>query len=810
MESYNASSIKTMEGLDHVRAKPGMWGFIPDTTHGNLMQIKETLDNSVDECLDPLKQYVIEITFFVKGADYQVAVRDFGRGIPLEKLKDIFTTLFTSGKYEDGVYEASVGTNGVGSKVTAALSKRFVALTKRADGFGFIEVKQGKTSDLCFVKKPKDRAAATNGTIVYFEPDPSVLKATGEFISSGGIEEHIGLDKFIDTFSKNITIIVRKESKLIPESFWKKDRQEIWEFLSDKHGELVYETDPNRTPMQYVQEMFGLSDKITWELGKLSKVQREQSSEDRLGFNIELFMDAKSMSKHGLLAAINRTPIDKPDSSHLKVLSTMLKQYLVSFIEDKDIALFFENHYDLPISGSVLVDWRRAAFVGQDKRQFKDTDFEIAFRGALRKQLNTRPPELWETAFELMAEDIAEKFNKYFNKSLKLGKSLKDIKLNHPGSYASCKSKDSSIIELFITEGDSAGGRVQEVRDEFFQAIYKMRGKPFNAVKGPADKLNANLIYQDIVALLGVSPKDTNLDKMRFSRIIITTDADYDGKHITALVIGMIMQINPRIISEGKVYIANPPLYGIATKNKTIFLRDQAAMDEIRIDTLYRELFDIELEYGKVCESLTHDQFIALCRRVVLIGRIANNLSKTLNVSPRTLERLLHVVDLIDGDDAKLPKICEILSVDNAIYQRNTNSLILVVEQIEEVIPLDNLVKELKAYLLPLYAQMHWDKINLYCTTRHSEKYLHEPTTPIKLYEDFSTLDGLFTLSRYKGLGEMPADDLFFTCVDPKTRCFTRVTSIGSVDRIYDMLGVNTDARKRLIENDYISHDSLE
>jgi len=318
------------------------------------------------------------------------------------------------------------------------------------------------------------------------------------------------------------------------------------------------------------------------------------------------------------------------------------------------------------------------------------------------------------------------------------------------------------------------------------------------------------LIYQDIVALLGVSPKDTNLDKMRFSRIIITTDADYDGKHITALVIGMIMQINPRIISEGKVYIANPPLYGIATKNKTIFLRDQAAMDEIRIDTLYRELFDIELEYGKVCESLTHDQFIALCRRVVLIGRIANNLSKTLNVSPRTLERLLHVVDLIDGDDAKLPKICEILSVDNAIYQRNTNSLILVVEQIEEVIPLDNLVKELKAYLLPLYAQMHWDKINLYCTTRHSEKYLHEPTTPIKLYEDFSTLDGLFTLSRYKGLGEMPADDLFFTCVDPKTRCFTRVTSIGSVDRIYDMLGVNTDARKRLIENDYISHDSLE
>jgi len=803
---YNASAIRTMEGIEHVRARPGMYGFVPDEIQGNVMQLKETLDNSVDEALDRDHKYLIEVTFFVQGNRYQAVTRDYGRGVPLEKLEPAFSKLFTSGKYEDGSYEISVGTNGVGSKVTAALSNRFVAMTKRPDGFGYFEMKKGKKADLYIRKKRVDTSNQTNGTIVFLEPDPTVLLMTPHFLEQGGIEQHIKLIKFVDTFSKNITIVVRKHQGLIPESFWKQDKHEIWKQLATPQGEVIYQSDPNRTVQQYVQEVFGLNKTVTWTMGPLEKLQRSESKEDRLSYSIEFFMDEKSTSKHGLLAAINRTPIDKPDSSHMKTVMMMLKQNLSPFIEDKDMLLFFENHYELPISGAIIVGWRRASFIGQDKRQFKDTEFEVAFRSSLRRQLAKQPEAIWETMFEQFADDLVEKYNKYANRNLKVGHGLKGIgfTLNNVTAYASCESTDRTITELFIAEGDSAGGRIKAVRDENFQAIFKLKGKPFNAIKGSREKLFENLIYQDLVRLIGVGPKDKTLDNMNFSKLIIATDADHDGAHIAALVVGMIYRINPLILEQGRVYIANPPLYGIVTRDRKVFLRDQAAMDEARIDNIYRELFEIELAVGDKSAPLHGDAFKAFCQRVIRIGNVLNSVSKTTNVEPLMLEQLLHVVQYLDRPDKHIKEICDTLHMDNAVHQKSTNNLVLVADDIEMSIPLEHLTRELRAWVLPEYEAIHWRSIELFVTTKHSELYINSPTTPMKLFRDFSTVDSLFRAERYKGLGEMDRPSLEYTCVNPATRCFTRLLGIGSVEKIYDMLGVDSGARKKLVNSKYV------
>jgi DNA gyrase subunit B len=804
--TYGANSIKTMKALEHMRHRAGSYGFDLNTIQGNFMQVKETLDNAVDEALDKKKHYNIELVFFVKGNDYQFTVRDYGRGIPIEKLEPVFTVAFTSGKYEDGSYEASVGTNGVGSKVTAALSKRFVALTKRQDGFGIIEVGDLQVRRLEQRKRRFDNNAKTDGTIVFVEPEGSVLRLTDSFLKDG-MEDVLNLCRFISAFFKNITITVRKQEGLLNNAFWKQSAEDIWKRLSVPEGEIIFQSDESITPRSYVQHMFELNKNVIWDLGPLSKEQRSDGEDDRLGFDIDLFLDEQTVKgKRGMLAAVNRTPITRTDASHLVVVQRVLKQFLTPLIENKDLERFFDTNYEIPLSGSIMVFWRRATFVGQDKRHFRDVDFESQFRMTLRRMLLKRPDSVWECLYDLIVDDLVEKYNRYTNKALKVGKGLKGIglSLNNFKAYSACNSTDNTITELYIAEGDSAGGRIKDARDEHYQAVFKLRGKPINASKKSDDKVLGNLIYQDLTTLLNVKPNTKDLSSMNFSKIIIATDADSDGAHITGLLIDIIRRINPEILAQGRLYYSNPPLYAITTKSARIFLRDQAALDDAKIETLYHELLEIELEVGSARTVLTGEAFHAFCKRVVRLGNIVNSCATTLSIEPLILEQLLHVVDFLSPKTMNTKEIKKRLNLDNAIYHPASNNLVLVADPMEIIIPLERLEQEIRQFILPEYELIHWDRVNFYVTTKHTDLYNRTPTTPVKLFRDFTKMDELYTIRRYKGLGEMSVNDLAYVCMDPATRCFTRITSVGNLKAIYDMLGVKTEARKRLVMSDYL------
>ena len=482
-----------------------MYGFKTSSVDGNLIQVKEIVDNSIDEARDQSRMYDIYVTYFVAKdkSTYQVLIQDFGLGIPKEKLLDCFTKEFTSGKYEEahGYQSSSIGTNGIGSKVVAALSDQFYAFTKRMDGFAFLHVEKGEVKDSQVMKKSIDKNRETVGTTVLFQPDASILVATKAFfgkdefgVDATGYNANLNQLEFYMLFKKNIRIHVRVVDGLIQKSVLKQEPAELWKYLttptnfthlSEAHFEPL-------SPRQYVIDKFDLKE-IIWEPGvEIKKEHDINNPDDRLGFDIDVFIDPKTLKgEGGLIGAVNATPISDTNSTHFTMLQSTMKLYLSDFILDKDKRLFFETKYQIPLSGCVSVTWKGAGFDGQDKSKFTDVKFGEFYRVFLRRILNKVPESVWERLVELVTENFEMAYAKYSKSQYKMNKSLNGIGylLNRTGSYFPCRSRDSSEIELFITEGDSAAGRVKTVRDERIQALFKLSGKPINAVRADAKKL---------------------------------------------------------------------------------------------------------------------------------------------------------------------------------------------------------------------------------------------------------------------------------------------------------------------------------
>lgn len=813
MSDYNSSSIVTMEGLSHLRRKSSMYTGGSGSVYGNYICCKEIIDNAIDESrVDVNKHYDIDIVFFMNSKQdyYQFLVIDRGRGIPVDKIVDSFGKMFTSGKYEGSSYTAALGVWGIGAKLTAALANTFMAFSKRNDGFGYSMFEQGANKASKILHKAIDKDQSTAGTMVFAEPDESILIATKEFIKhEDGFAKLIDLMEFYSVFNTNTTIKCHVVNGLINVDELKQmDPVKLWKHFQDiardqsHHKSFV--SDHLMSPRRYIQKKFGLKKHI-WELTDIKK--SIGGDLDPIGYDIDLFVDEVSAKgRNGYVAAVNMTPISTPSSTHIDMLQNVIKSQLVDYIDDDETRQYFETKYQIPVSGHILVFWKNVEYGGQDKSKFEDRRFGDLYRSALRKQFSKIPDSKWEVLYETIKEHLEQEYARYTKSAYKISKNLKGVgyTLNHIGSFYNCSSTDRSVTELFITEGDSAGGRVKAVRDDKTQAILKLRGKPFNAIRGDNKKLNANLIYQDMVRLIGVSPSDKDLSNMNFNKIVIMTDADADGCHIVALLVGTFYRINPLILEQGRVVITNPPLYSTLMKNQAIYLRDQDALEQSRVNCVYRTLLDIYIETNKDEYTLDDDQFMSFCYLVKKIGRVVTQVANVLNVEPMILEQLLHCVDYITSGSPDTVKIKNILGIDDVVYNRESDSIILIDSGLEIPVPLHRLQAEIRAFVLPEYKIGLWDKFNMFVTTKCSDLYVHAPVTYMMLYSIFETLDTCYSIRRFKGLGEMSEAAIYYTCVDPQTRCFSVVNGIGDVKKIYDMLGVDSTARKKLMDGGYI------
>lgn len=828
--NYNDSTIVSMEFTQHIRSKPGMYSFQLNNIQGLTQQLKEVVDNSVDEALDPKKVYPINITFFVAKdkSTYQCIIQDHGRGIPVNTLGRCFTHYATSGKYEGQYGGTSSGTFGIGSKGSAALSKIFIAFTKRDDGFGYLRLEKGVTKQFTPTSKRVDKNADTIGTTVFLQPDDTLFTRINEMfkdkITGGdttGIQRYLESLELYSIFKPNVDITVRVVDGLLKLKDLDRDPVDLWKFMIDFEkfgGNVVFRSNRGETPRSYVQRKFSIGE-LVWELGELHKVST--GNDDPLSYDIDVFTDDKTIrgSGGGIVAAVNATPIVHPESSHIYILQQVIKDHLIDAIEDAEKKAYFENKYKLPLSGYISVGWLGAEFIGQDKSRFENRQFEVCYRQFLRKAFKKISEEsnnvIWDRLWELIQEHFEIEYSKFSRTTYKTGGDIKNLcyDLKRQNSFFNCKLKNGPLVktELFITEGDSAAGRVKSERNTATQAVLKLSGKPKNGIRDDGVKLKTNLVYADLCRILGVNRSDTNLDNLRFDKIIILTDADADGYHIVALVIGLLYRINPLILSEGHVYISNPPLYSILQGSNVAYLRDISALDEAR-RIAYRALFDIDVKIsgGKVVHlNKNPDIFRDICMITDLIGSTVTRHAELLNIPPMVLEQLVHCVDFLAENKVDCKSIKETLLAKDVVWDKSNEVVVLIYEtdnrSIEYRIPLTRLQKTIRDDILPVYERFHWKDLELFITTKHSDIFVEEPCTFTMLYDLFTKISdpthGLLRARRFKGLGEMSPSAIKYTCIDPQTRCFTNIRGLGDVGVIFKMLGVDTDERKKLVNS---------
>ena len=792
---YTDKDINTLKDLEPVRHHSGMYlGMSPEDPKANWQLVKEILDNSIDETIATGRHIHIDIKFlYNKIGKWQCVIRDNGRGVPLGKLVDSFSKLHTSGKHS-GAYAASVGTHGIGAKLTAALSNTFIALSKRDGQIGMVQLQKGKIVRNKFTKCPKSLMGDT-GTVVFFEPDDTIVTTVDTFIGSATFNGVLDLIEFFDVYIDNVSFTVTMDN-LIPSTILDMNSTEMWNTLSGIGSKLIY-TPQGLSKLDYVHKKFKIKKAHAWELLGISKKMSLVKEEDRLGYDIDLFLPKHFPRGPQLVAAVNMVPIGDLNSSHLSPLIHAIKQCVSANITDKDLANYFMKVYKLPICGSVMVRMKDASFIGQNKTGFQRKEFATPYHTSLIKKFRKQPPELWQKLTKLLYSDIEEQYAKYTNRTM-LSKGLKNINLdlNNIKCYYGCSSTNRDEVELLITEGNSAGGSVVKKRDSKTQAVFKLKGKPINLMKN--EDYN-NSIMQDLIRIIGISPADTNLDNMNFKNIGILTDADSDGYHIAALLVGNLYKINPRIVDEGRVFIANPPLYALSVKNQEkMFIRDQTALVDMYVSKLYSPLLQLEILNGKQITLLKEDSFREFCHYIDRIGSIFQQVSDSLAIEPLVLEWMTRCVKYLNPINTN--KIKKVLHQDNVSYDKNKNCLILTQGIIDIFIPLERLEMEIRNTLLPELNRISedWDKITVLFSSKHTS-VVRYPISFIQLYNEFVELNKLISVHRLKGLGEMTPAALEFTTINPKTRSQTKITTLGRVETLFEMLGVDTQYRKKLM-----------
>ncbi|MDB5472219.1 MAG: parE [Caulobacter sp.] len=559
---YNASSIEVLEGLEPVRMRPGM--YIGGTDERALHHLfAEVLDNAMDEAVAGHAK-LIEVTLDAEGA---LTVFDDGRGIPVDPhpkhpgksaLEVIMTVLHSGGKFSGKAYETSGGLHGVGVSVVNALSER-VEVTVWRDGFEHRQVfSRGKPLG----KLEQLGASRKHGTAIKFSPDP-VIFGEGVAFKPARLYRMARSKAYL---FRGVTIkwtcdASRIQDKTLPEA--------VFHF-------------PNGLADFLAERTLGINT-VTPEAftGRIARSGEAGAVEWAVTWTPQGFGEAD-----GFVQSYCNTVPTPEGGTHESGFRAALTRGLKAYGElagEKRAGIITADDVIANAGALISVFIRNPEFQGQTKERLSSSDAQKLVETALRDPFDhwlTASPKVARTLLDFVVERAEERLKRRKDRDVARASATRKLRL--PGKLADCSGEAAGGSEIFLVEGDSAGGSAKQARNRKNQAILPLRGKILNVASATGEKLHQNKELSDLMLALGVQPGSKFKEEdLRYDRVIIMTDADVDGAHIASLLITFFYRTMPQMIRSGALYLALPPLYRITHGGKSTYARDDAHKDEL-------------------------------------------------------------------------------------------------------------------------------------------------------------------------------------------------------------------------------------
>ena len=823
-EVYDASKIQKLEGLEGVRKRPDM--YIGDTNERGLHHcVFEIVDNCIDEALAGFA-HGVQVTIHLDGS---CSVSDDGRGIPVDEhavykmpaLELVLTNLHAGGKFGKGAYQVSGGLHGVGAKCVNAVSEWFIAEVRRNGKVHQMRFAQGKTTQkLTIIGDTKK-----TGTKITFKPDPEIFKTTLEFqyeILAKRLRE-------LAFLNPGVRIELEDERSQKSDSF----------FFKDGITEFVRYLNQNKTVLH--DKPITFSDSAPNETNPaLPDIVVDVSMQYSDSYNDQVFAYANSI-------------YNIEGGTHLPGFRTALTRVINSFakannlLKDKDPAITGDDVRE-GLVAVISVKVPEPRFEGQTKTKLSNGEVDGIVQKIvgekLKIALETTPGLakriIDKTLMAARAREAARKARETIRKGALSGRGL-------PGKLADCSERDPENTEIYIVEGDSAGGSAKQGRDRRFQAILPLRGKLINSEKAQLDKVLNNEEIRTLITAIGTGigtgedESAFNVEKTRYHKIIIMTDADVDGSHIRTLLLTFLYRQMRGLFDKGYIYIAQPPLYKIKRKRREQYIDNDEQLNRILLELGTEDVVLTRLKDNHVFAPALIDKVVENLSALEKLGGGVTRYGAALpsyldahdretHALPRYLARIrvgsVESHEFLRDETARSRFIQEngldadlFDQPDNAAAPADKNNPNPKRITIHEIFESNEMTKLLKATV-----EIGLD-VNRFTATEEPRFVITENPglkseiktslhSPLDIVTHIRALGrkGL-SIQRYKGLGEMNPKQLFETTMDPDKRRLLKVSvnDAAKADALFTLLmGDEVPPRRQFIEDNALNVQYLD